>query len=509
MTSKKVAESGWTIPDDWDGKTWRCVALQWPDSPKFDILLRGLLYSLTRGRDWDGFTGSVKTAQTYGWMIFDVNSPFVACADSDECPECPSPPSEGEGAGQPCGGGLVVLEDEDMGQVVTDVTIDENGDVKVWFGPCCSKTLTGIRISGIAPDIGPTPWLPDGGEEPAYSACGKADAIVNAIYTVLEATQDALVMVDYPWQILGHVEQHVGYNLDNKWLALLWSSWLALAGLSAIDMFSGLDLSDFIGFAPADVFSPVDQQVARCSLEGFFSADAAGIPDAETYDAMKSVIQGRNFLYQALINMAISTLGRSNLDVIARIGAANTNAVCVCPSVGSELYDVTQNWSSCDWVHWYDFTLADMPEWFVDQQNLHYWMPGEGLCYDPNISGNVDIRVQIPVSDNGGTLTHVYFYYNVRCCDDYGGGTDIKTPDHMLVDFPGTGWFDSQPSMGGNITVHNGALSQLLQTTVDENVGFGIEYHQPPPWDAGPANAVRVMAIAIGGTGSDPFAGQS
>jgi len=74
-------DSGWTIPDDWDGESWACVELQWPDSDQWRGLLRDLMYSLTRGRSWSKDTGTITAVQPVGWEVFNRNWPLIECGE--------------------------------------------------------------------------------------------------------------------------------------------------------------------------------------------------------------------------------------------------------------------------------------------------------------------------------------------------------------------------------------------------------------------------------------------
>lgn len=68
------------IPDDWDGQTWDCILVEWPDSVAWRALLRGLVTTPARGRFWDGRTGTIKDAQDIGREIEERN-PIVSCQE--------------------------------------------------------------------------------------------------------------------------------------------------------------------------------------------------------------------------------------------------------------------------------------------------------------------------------------------------------------------------------------------------------------------------------------------
>lgn len=76
---------GAKIPQDWDGETWVCWSVEWPDSRDWFALLRGFLTTPKMGRYWDGETGSVVDAQVVGVEIMDRNivleEVLMACND--------------------------------------------------------------------------------------------------------------------------------------------------------------------------------------------------------------------------------------------------------------------------------------------------------------------------------------------------------------------------------------------------------------------------------------------
>ena len=68
------------IPDDWDGETWDCILVEWPDSVAWRGLLRGLVTTPARGRFWDGRTGTITDAQAIGREIEERN-PIMSCQE--------------------------------------------------------------------------------------------------------------------------------------------------------------------------------------------------------------------------------------------------------------------------------------------------------------------------------------------------------------------------------------------------------------------------------------------
>jgi len=67
---------GQPIPNDWDGETFCCHVIEWPASQQWLAILLGLITSPTRGRFWDGATGSIIDAQSVGQQIEALNCIF-------------------------------------------------------------------------------------------------------------------------------------------------------------------------------------------------------------------------------------------------------------------------------------------------------------------------------------------------------------------------------------------------------------------------------------------------
>lgn len=62
---------GWIIPNDWDGVSQSLLIACIPDSPQWKSVVKGAIYLLTRGYEWDETTGTVTVAQAIGKDIYD------------------------------------------------------------------------------------------------------------------------------------------------------------------------------------------------------------------------------------------------------------------------------------------------------------------------------------------------------------------------------------------------------------------------------------------------------
>lgn len=328
-----MSESAWIIPDDWslaDGE-WQSLCIQWPKSEQWDLLLRSLFYTLSRGREWDRNTGVIKDAQAIGWQIFERNHDNPGC-DNSVCPDCPDcgEPTRDDCASLGYGGSILIESEEDMGQVVTDVTLNDDGSLRIWFGKCCYTDLAiGANSQGGSDDLGDDPLNPNGDPNKEYSACSKATAITNAIFAVLNSAYDAASTPEV-WKWVGQVESDLGYNLSDKWVVALIIDWIAY----------GLVIN------PEQVFSTNDRTDTICAMQNVFEDDAAGVPDNATYEAVKAAIHTQNFLYDGLIMSAVACLGRGNLDTIAKLGADDLDATCLCSDEipDAETEPVTGGW---------------------------------------------------------------------------------------------------------------------------------------------------------------------
>lgn len=179
---------------------------------------------------------------------------------------------------------------------------------------CCEWVAVG-SVAGQTEDIGPTPLDTTGGQNPpTYSACGKAKAIVDFAYLIMEAGWAA--KDELPWHYVRQVEQSVGYDLDNFYV---------------VQLCSNLAVADVLGIVQEEVMDPFKRQDALCKIVDLFSNDAAGVPDSALYEQIKSIVSNEQWLYQELWRSVFDAMGRVDMDTVARLGATDTAADCGCP----------------------------------------------------------------------------------------------------------------------------------------------------------------------------------
>lgn len=139
------------IPSDWTGE-YCCYSIQWPNSPQWLAVLRGVLVSASRGRHWAENTGNIIEAQGVIKFTLDHNllleECIVSCNDSGlseiaaalrilanaQC--CGSGPLGGVGSGGATGE-MPPLLDIEQGDPLTDPPPDGYEDWEDFFNQKC------------------------------------------------------------------------------------------------------------------------------------------------------------------------------------------------------------------------------------------------------------------------------------------------------------------------------------------------------------------------------------
>jgi hypothetical protein len=188
-----MSEHGFLIPDDWDGVTWECISIQWPASEKWRVMLVSLMYLLTRGREWDKGSGTIRDAQAIAWQIFGANVPLNQCGGLDET-VTPPPVTHIEYRG----GSIIIISEDDMGQVVTEVLLDYlTGELIVKYGMCCEKRFPIVVGETPVDDYGapttppgfPPEFPPDTFDDPdvTYTKCGRVQTLMQRLQAMGQA----------------------------------------------------------------------------------------------------------------------------------------------------------------------------------------------------------------------------------------------------------------------------------------------------------------------------------
>jgi len=311
------------IPDDWDGESYRCVEVQWPDSPAWIALLIGFLAQPSRGRFWDGETGTITDVQQIGFDIFDANVPLNSCSGEDgDSGETPTP-----------------------GDAITAA-------IGVCYGMDCSIPFGVLRwndgvleyrycgewyaVDGVAaiPDWG-DPGDEDIGDEPdawvGSSPCSKTVAATGALFDIVDTMIDQAGDDVWPFDGLAAVRaDYPGVNWDD--VALL------SAYLSALKLpIAGFD---------EEAKDAEARQDLRCRAVELIASGNQGMTNEE-YTAVQSAIWNWGKAYfpfaqyglfdveiQNLYYKAWKAFGPGDMRKITTMVSATGDEDCSCPGAG-------------------------------------------------------------------------------------------------------------------------------------------------------------------------------
>jgi len=322
------------IPQDWDGVSWRCIQVEWPDSVQYQAILHGLLSYLMRGRLYDGTSGSILDALAVGDEIWSRNTPLTSCTGVP-LPPVPIGPFAGSfgGVGGDC-------EDCEMPciNIAAGLKI-ENGKLYA-KNDCCEWIEIGDLAEQAAPVDDPfyDPITPA-----TYYGCGKAKAVLDLVYEIGAAVWDCLALSPALW--VGHVKAAApGYHLGTVPIIG------AIQQAFTVAILYGEDV----------VFGANNRQKALCSIAGLFDDDGAK-PTADDYLAAKTAIDipwaTAGGLRGAIGNFwarVLDTLGTTDFQNVAILGATDSTANCDCPDqiptlpfpIDEMFYDVIEGMES-------------------------------------------------------------------------------------------------------------------------------------------------------------------
>lgn len=475
----------WLIPQDWslDSGDWDCVEIQWPNSVEWKRMLIALLYTLTRGREWDETSGTITDVQAVGWEIFTRNMALTPCGECPECPDCPSCEEceECEECAANRSGALIESEESDMGQVVTNVTVNEQGQIVVWFGPCCSEVLTGIKVSNVATEVDIDPVNPDNDPDFVYYACGKAKAIVDAVYGLIEICFDYADEVLAPWQYIPRIEADFGFDLDNNWLTLLI---LNAAAAWAVGQNFGL------------VNLAAERARVQCQLAQFFSDDNVGVPDSATFESVKGVFKANITIANwGFFDQAINAIGAVDMNTIAVFGSGDSTATCDCPDVNTPFAGIGEDF---DWRYVFDFRDSENGFTLLNATKRD----SSGLWATNQITDNkafIDTYRSFDNIDNGSTVRMAGIVF--RMLGDEGtlaSGTRIGTDDHSFI--------GQTQIIGAAGDLPANAGTYQVAVAVNQALGSGTnKFLAQLQCSHATAVSQRILAVMFAGTGPGPL----
>jgi len=460
------------IPGDWDGVSWQCIKVWFPESTYWLAIARGIIYELTRAKTWDERTGSVPDVQKLAWEIYRRAVPFRDCSGAIL-------PGERELIVGPCSA--------DNGEEETEENMSYNGPCpplkieggKLYWWTCCEWLEIGSLTPPTAVHDEPYDGWPG---EPEFYACGKAFAVVSLLYEVAGAVWDERDALDL-WNVMGRIKAAVpGVDLTNSYL------WAAIGEAKA---------AAALGYSTGEVISATDKQTIICRSESLFSADDPAMT-TEQFNAL-AVIIGVTLeaAVSAMMVTCMYAIGLGDLSNAA-IAGASTNQDCDCPT---EAY-IPEVPEGMDWTYYADLeTAADMPDWLalLDGTSLE---SGKGARHYSAVSGLGNPTIEAVIHATGGVVKWAYLRYKIGAAageGDYEGvqvldGTDLTS----FIARADTG--DTDPSAGGVFSVSKNLNYEIVGGDGSFTVKLEVRDEGAHTED----RTVTIQGVGFAGTGTNP-----
>lgn len=306
------------IPDDWNGEDWRCVQVFWPDSVGWIGVLLGLLSTTRKGRYWDERTGTITDAQAVADEIISRLIPLDGCWEN-LASTCPASACSSGGNNTAESDWLDLMACLD----ISDLLKIEDGILYAMSG-CCEWVAIG-EIGNLATVPYGTEYFDTLETPPTFSACGKATAVLNAIYSVANSVWDEIDNLN-PFQVVSNVKA------DNPGLSLAASN-VTVAWFAAKAMVA---LADELT-VQSNLFDETTWESLHCKAAGIFSADDASAPD-DLFKKLTTIFVsefGQSLTtYADWYNTIMVAIGANELISLAQLGATDTTSTCNCPQEG-------------------------------------------------------------------------------------------------------------------------------------------------------------------------------
>lgn len=385
-----------------------CFQIQWPDTAFWRSVLIGLLFELTRGRNWDERTGRVKDAQAAGYKLFELNYPLAAC------PECLGGGDEGNIPPDACqhgnsgGGGWGAYHM----WAVTDVTI-EAGKLVLHYGPCCTKVVEGsLTATGTPSDLdnGLEGRVdPVTGEPLAPRGCAKASAVIGLLWDLAQVISGDGVGPHNVVQTVRAAYPSISFNVT--YLVGAYLDWVKTTLLDAADP---LELV-FPGGATERIWSRdalLDErrrQAWVCRAAPLYADDLT----RPSEDIISKTIQLSTAVYPYGAGTfwwgLARAVGYGDLRDVAVAGALDLSAVCDCPELHPQVVDPLRiKPAGTTWAYLLDLRL-DL--WGFGLSDGATWTTGVGALTTTAV-GNDRRLVRLDMvrpaeGDDDTVITHV------------------------------------------------------------------------------------------------------
>lgn len=478
-----TAREGLNIPADWDGESWTCIQVQFPQSDEWLAILNGVLSQFERGWTWNRNSGSIKEAQAVGAEIWLRNEALISCEGE------PIPQPEPEIIIRLCAAETdeTESEEEEMTCNGPSLPIKWGDDGKLYYWHCCAWEL-------VPGDMSVDEGIPSGYEDdmdpvPELSACGKATAIIEAIYLVATGMFES--GSESPFTVVNFIKEYSApYTIKTKY------AWEGYAE-SLILRRAGLD--------EEDIFDAVTKQEILCRLVRTISATTADLTDADVHDIETAFNLNTGF-DSAIFGVAANALGKSQLSDIAKAGALVTAGNCDCPEYPTGGMWPTYWGEGFDWSHTWDFTQALPAEVSLSGgNNPRVWTAGVGIQAEiSDVSGRNQVGFEIAFPNTGGTAMKWAVIVAPQRAYSYGFqppyiGGHAHSIVSSLDDYP-----DTNPSAGEVWTLTK--IVSLLLDSGESPLTVTVDGTQAAPWDvSGDPGSLVIRGFAIAGGGTDPF----
>lgn len=421
--------------EDW------CIPVYIPASPGYLVALRSVLTLLAHWYAWERDDLKRGKDAAYRWLLADQKT-IAAIRAGKRCDDCGATNEISATACGVCGGAVIIESEEEMGQVVTDVTI-EDGVLYVWFGPCCKQAVGNLATSLVDPPATPDDDDPPefGGAE--YTACAKAWALMDVCSGINDVLFEKANADANPFTATGAVQSaYPNINFGMTDLTAAYASAWTLANSSMED----------------DAKDPYMLQRMVCRWSQQFEDDELGLSsnevDSARHHARAEGIDSHSLLVGDHWANLIDCIGKGDIKKITAYAIDDGRTCCET--------------ASFDWELVFDFTLDDQ-EWNMDA--------GEGDGYTPGLGwqstgGGDCVFTQIDAGnvtgERSGTLVYaklegLLYATDPTCAED----------SHAL-------WFDGA---GGAADIDNIIMYSELRSQAPGE--FVVEKNISIPWSLG------------------------
>ena len=306
-------------------------------------------------------------------------------------------------------GGAIIEEEEEMGQVVTDVQVFSDGVLRVYFGPCCWKDVYVTNAGGGGGsgwrDEEPYQELPEDVRPTEFSQCGMANAAVDFLMGVgrdiWDMGSDANV---FQWKSY----------LNAKWSGVSWD-WLAVVNavlqrgiIEIVDITpEWLPYLDSLLWDKNAVFDDDLVQRVKARFVRYMPTDGS----RPSNDAMKELIGCVQAVYPLFVANffihVIRAIGYGDLADVALLGALDFTADCSDVAYpAAPVYLPGLNTSALDWLYVVDLTTST---YGIEISPDNTWVAGEGV---QGAASRPTVTLQLV----GGNIRVKYVYMKYCCC---------------------------------------------------------------------------------------------